>query len=45
MARMKRARLAGIEVLAEFRMRLVFVDGEVFTLDGRVASTRQPDRR
>ena len=33
MARMKRARLAGIEVLAEFRMRLAFVDGEVFTLD------------
>ena len=29
MAHMKRARLAGIEVLAEFKMRLEFVDGEV----------------
>ena len=33
MARMKRARLAGIEVLNSFRMRLDFVGGEVYTLD------------
>ena len=33
MARMKRARLAGIEGLNSFRMRLDFVGGEVYTLD------------
>ena len=33
MARMKRARLAGIEVLSDFRMRLAFVGGEVYALD------------
>ena len=33
MARMKRARLAGIEVLNDFKMRLNFVGGEVYTLD------------
>ena len=33
MAHMKRARLAGIEVLAEFKMRLEFVDGGVYILD------------
>ena len=32
MARMKRARLAGIEVLNDFKMRLNFVGGEVYTL-------------
>ncbi len=33
MARMKRARLEGIEVLDDFRMRLAFVGGETYTLD------------
>ena len=33
MARMKRARLAGIELLNDFKMRLNFVGGEVYTLD------------
>lgn len=33
MARMKRARLAGIEVLNDFKIRLNFVGGEVYTLD------------
>lgn len=33
MARMKRPRLAGIEVLERFRMRLTFVGGQVYTLD------------
>lgn len=33
MAHMKRARLAGIEVLAEFKMRLEFVNGQAYILD------------
>lgn len=33
MARMKRARLSGIEVLPGLKLKLIFVNGEVFTVD------------
>lgn len=33
MARMKRARLSSIEILSDFRMRLFFVGGEVYTVN------------
>ena len=42
MARMKRARLSGIEVLANFRMRLIFVSGEAYTLDFQPLLAQSP---
>lgn len=42
MARMKRPRLAGIKVLGQFRMRLTFVGGEVYTLDFQLLFDESP---
>lgn len=42
MARMKRPRLSGIEVLPDFRMRLTFVEGSVHTLDFRPLFDESP---
>lgn len=33
MAHMKRARLSGVEVLPDFKLKLTFINGEVYTLD------------
>lgn len=42
MARMKHGRLSGIETLADFRMRLIFVSGEVYTLDFQPLLAQSP---